>query len=254
MYKCDESPACPIGYTCGTDHICHVEVGVDGDVDDDEFVSIPPGVVSIGCASSPAGCMPDAMPVHDVMLDGFSIERREVTESEYATCGSCTPASGTSAALPVRGVTYGDAVAYCTSIGRKLPSEAQWERAARGTDGDQQVFPWGSAPPTCALAQMLGCGPEPVAEDSLPAGETAEHIEQLAGNVREWVADYYDASFYMSAESRQPDAINAQPAGTAVIRGGSFNSIALSLTVWSRDSLDIDHGSDDLGFRCGTTL
>jgi formylglycine-generating enzyme len=207
----------------------------------------------MGCTSG-SDCGADAQPMHSVPLSTFRIQRYEVTQAQYAACSSCTPIAGSSAELPASGMDWADASAYCTSISLQLPTEAQWEYAARGSD--ERPYPWGSATPSCALAQFAGCGSgEPIGETADPDGQTPQAVQQLAGNVREWTLDYYDANFYGSASATMLDAQNTHSAGDRVVRGGSFRTGSASLSTWARDSHDQtqNHGSDDIGIRCAGT-
>jgi formylglycine-generating enzyme required for sulfatase activity len=191
----------------------------------------------------------DERPVRKVTLKAFAIDRTEVTRADYASCvaaGRCqaTPeklaADGADAKLPVTGVDWSDAQAYCKFAGGRLPTEAEWEKAARGTDGRE--YPWGNDA-DCARANwgnFEGEGPcagknpgHPVAVGQYPSGASPYGVLDLGGNVWEWVADKYD-----------------QESGRRVVRGGSCCSFFVGPRAPNRNAWAPDHRDGDLGFRC----
>jgi formylglycine-generating enzyme required for sulfatase activity len=167
----------------------------------------------------------DERPAHQVAVRGFFLDETEVTNEAYGACvdaGTCRPHDPKSAAVnklgedrmyrkprqPVSAVSWDDATAYCASVGKRLPTEAEWERAARGDDGRR--FPWGDEPPTHERAVF---GEAPTAEvGSRPAGRGPYGHLDLAGNVWEWVADHYDPYAY-----RRPTAAEGRPGTCAEI-------------------------------------
>jgi sulfatase modifying factor 1 len=202
----------------------------------------------------------DEQPRRTVVLAPFSIDADEVTRAEYAACvsaGGCAAATGARARaddatskLPVTGVTWRDADTYCRWVHKRLPTEAEWERAARGTDG--RTYPWGETL-DCARANFGNYDGEgrcpqnpgrPVAVGSYGGGE----LHDFAGNVWEWVADWYDARYYQRAPS-------ANPRGPArgerrVVRGGACCSMFGLPRASNRNAFPPDYRDDDLGFRC----
>ncbi len=187
----------------------------------------------------------DERPVRKVTLKAFAIDRTEVSRAAYAQCvqaAKCRPAAAAEgdANLPVTGVDWNDAQTYCRFAGGRLPSEAEWEKAARGTDGRE--YPWGNDA-DCAKANwgsFEGEGPcagknpgHPVAVGSYPAGASPYGALDLGGNVWEWVADKYDAD-----PTRR------------VVRGGSCCSFFVGPRAANRNAWAPDHRDGDLGFRC----
>ena len=154
---------------------------------------------------------------------------------------------------PMNCVTYHGAQTYCAWAGGRLPTEAEWEFAARGDDG--RAFPWGDDPPSCARVVMEdsvddGCGMDRTAAvGSKPRGATPEGVEDLAGNVWEWVADWYDENYYARSPDRDPDG---PPTGTRrVTRGGAWlSSEPAGLRGAFRDHEEPEYVGNGVGFRC----
>ena len=206
-------------------------------------------------------------PLHEVMLSAYWIDRFEVTNADWAACiaaGACRPLNGDHyhgagyTALgdrPVTAMQWYEADAYCAWAGKRLPSEAQWEKAARGP-ADLRVQPWGDAPRTCERAQVVGCQgagtPRPAAIGTHPAGSSPYGVEDLIGNVREFVSDSYNEFEPTCATPCvDPEGIPASAAdhGYHGVRGGSFGTIAGvgGLLLHERGG---HWWSSDIGFRC----
>ncbi len=150
---------------------------------------------------------------------------------------------------PVVFVSWLDARAYCRWAARRLPSEAEWEKAARGTDGNR--FPWGRDEPTTEHAHFGrargNAGTCPV--DAHPRGASPYGIEDMAGNVFEWCEDVDDASFYLHGPERNPRNTIQPGAAPCVIRGGSYRYDARSLRTYARASFPPTFRLDTVGFR-----
>lgn len=213
----------------------------------------------------------DEQPPHPVKVPAFYIDKKEVTRQDYARCvesGKCkTPLQGEGCTwnlakhdnFPINCVSWGDAAAYCGWAGKRLPTEAEWEKAARGNDG--RVYPWGDQPePSCTQAVMsdesgVGCGKGGTwAVGSKAAGASAFGALDMAGNVSEWVDDWYNADQYKASEYTH----KGPRAGTEkVIRGGSFKDGADHLRSASREARDPKlQGAQavELGFRCAKDM
>jgi formylglycine-generating enzyme required for sulfatase activity len=229
---------------------------------------IPGGEFLMGTSLSTRDGARDEYPERRIFLNAFYMDVFEVTNGRYLAftkaAGHRTPEHPRDKNLtlwrgatvpdafkdhPVVNVAWSDAAAYCAWAGRRLPTEAEWERAARGTTGRR--FPWGDMEPTRTLANYLnqwrnGAGLEPVG--SHPQGASAEGVQDLQGNVWEWVADWYDPSYYATGPSRNPKGPDE---GTRkVIRGSGWESEAPLLRSAHRLSSDPANRNHSLGFRC----
>ena len=209
---------------------------------------------TMGCATEGELCRRDELPGRRVDLSSFTIDRHEVTWHDYGECIDaevCTeprcaaPPSGDD--LPVVCVTWFQARDYCAWLGKRLPSEAEWEKAARGGDGF--VYAWGNQPaPSCALANYATCGGELDEVGRHGAGRSPYGVDDMAGNAFEWVNDWYSESYYAVAPGHDPPG---PPSGNGrVARGGSFafDPSYLRASLRSRD--DPNSSFADLGFRC----
>ena len=198
----------------------------------------------------------DEQPRRTVVLSAYYLDRDEVTREEYRTCvaaGACRPADvradAADARLPITNVSWRDADAYCRFAGGRLPTEAEWERAARGRDG--RVYPWGDTP-DCArgnFGNFEGEGMCP-ANPGRPVevGRYGGELHDLAGNVWEWVADWYDARYYRHAPSANPKG--PRRGQRRVVRGGACCSMFGLPRASNRLAFPPDYRDADIGFRC----
>jgi formylglycine-generating enzyme required for sulfatase activity len=200
-------------------------------------------------------------PRREIHLDAYYIDRHEITTSRYAkfleATGSVRPPEGWETVnlakdgeLPVIGVDWNDAAAYCKWAGRRLPTEAEWEKAARGTDA--RTYPWGEAPPAAELATFRRSAPDayrggltPVGAH--PGGRSPYGADDLAGNAAEWVADWYSESFPRS-DVRNPQGPASGPG--RVIRGGGWQDPPERVSATKRFHANAQTRSEDTGFRC----
>jgi formylglycine-generating enzyme required for sulfatase activity len=198
-----------------------------------------------------------------VSLDAFWIDKTEVTNTRYAKCvqaGKCNPPrserSNTRQSYfgnrgfddyPVIYVSWLDANAYCAWIGGRLPTEAEWEKAARGTDG--RPFPWGDVDPPSAgdLANFHAQDTNPVG--LYPEGASPYGVLDMAGNVSEWVADWFSLEYYSNPPSLNP--MGPDSGEYRVWRGGSWaNTSTDRLRTYSRTGNLPTDSSSGIGFRC----
>ena len=170
----------------------------------------------------------EEQPQHAVSLDAFWIDRNEVTNVQYRTCveaGACIEPrcweedDFNAPDQPVVCVVWADAQDYAAWVGGRLPTEAEWEKAARGTDG--RIYPWGNSPPDCDRANYAGCAGKPLPVGSHPDGASPYDVLEMAGNVQEWVADWYDADYYSRTPVWNPQG--PESGAFRVLRGASFN-------------------------------
>ncbi len=203
-------------------------------------------------------------PLHEVLLDDFWIYQTEVTNGMYALCvaaGGCTPPAVLPsypdvsqvdyqapefADRPIVSVTWAQADTYCKWMNARLPTEAEWEKSARGTDA--RTYAWGEDQPDCDRLNYNNCVGAPADVLDYPTSASPYKALNTAGNASEWVSDWYKASYY--AES---PAVNPQGpvSGTArSVRGGSFASAAEDVRTFTRASEDPLKSRGDLGFRC----
>lgn len=235
------------------------------------MVLIPATEYMMGCDSehnNGYACPSDELPQHMVSLSAFAIDIYEVTNVQYAECvaaDGCLPPIVTAsqarvdyyenpeyANFPMINVKWDDAMAYCTWAGKRLPTEAEWELAARGTT--PKTYAWGDDDPDCSQGNvyydpsMSACVGDTVAVGSYPLGASEFGVMDMTGNVWEWVADSYVEDFYGMSPAENPLAEEANQLRT--VRGGGWASNWLSVRVTSR-AYDLSFYSGvDLGFRC----
>jgi formylglycine-generating enzyme required for sulfatase activity len=221
---------------------------VDGGV----LVYVPAGEFTMGYTGFDA-------PEKRVSLDGYWIYKTEVTNSMYAFCvsvGACAPPvqevgayvydNPVYANYPVVGVTWDMAANYCSWIDGGLPTEAQWEKAARGTDGAS--YPWGGEEASCELGNFEGCvgaltDVTRYAESASPYGAL-----DMAGNVLEWVHDYYGEDYYNNAPAENPTG--PESGDSRVVRGSGFETGFEQAASAIRHPAGNGFHNRDLGFRC----
>ena len=215
-------------------------------------------------------------PQRKVFLSPFSIDRVEVTVAAWRACvqaGACSPAPLAVAddrflkpSLPITSVTWNEAAAYCAWRGARLPSEAEWERAARGTDG--RVWPWGNVLKPNAFNHGRFAAPDDAGSDFIalirpdasdgatflspvgahPDGASPDGIYDMAGNVMEWTADYYRPESPQSSSVVNPHGPDA--GAMRSLRGGSWRQPPFFARTSYREAAAPDTRSTEVGFRC----
>ena len=258
--------------------------------DDAEMLWVPPGSLPMGSEEGHE----DEQPVHQVALDGFWLYKHEVANGQYAAFLEATghaphpwwETSKQRARLPVNNVTWDDAVAYARWAGCRLPTEAQWEYAARGPEG--RVFPWGDGWDRCrcntaeywaerdlddresweAWYQQIGAEWHESGGWALSGAIVVEHLADvgsftspsgaswcgaldLAGNVSEWCADWFDEGYYASSALQNP--LGPESGSERVTRGGCWDARPERSRSSYRSSTTPDDRGYGLGFRCVAT-
>ena len=221
----------------------------------------------------------DEQPAHEVFIDSFWMDQVEVTTGMYDLCvraGTCRPPRQLRSDnreeyygnpefrdYPVVNVAWFDANAYCQWAGRRLPTEAEWERAARGDD--KRNYPWGDELPNEYNSNSLNTVGDTTRVGSYAEGASPYGVLDMAGNVWEWVSDYYRADYYSKSPLENPQGPSAEDVfdSMRVIRGGSFQEDGIFLRLVNRSYLQgpdpraelVDEAyygksSTRVGFRC----
>lgn len=248
-------------------------------VDGMSQIYIPDGTFRMGGLDADA--QSDEMPAHSVTMKGFWMDKFEVTNAMFFACvqtGACEPPryfkSDTRESyfnnpefndFPVVYVTWLQADTYCKWAGRRLPTEAEWEYAARGTDF--RTYPWGDERPDSSRGNFNFFVGDTTRVGSYPAGASPFGVLDLSGNVAEWVADYYDSNYYAQGASINPSGPGARSEYfQRVIRGGTFQDAFKDVRLAGRasirgsnpnasDPLSQDYlgeVSPKIGFRCAS--
>ena len=223
-------------------------VWVDGSI----LVHVPGGEFVMGDGG-------DDNPVHTVGLSSFWVYRTKVTNRMYSICiaaGRCMPPQTDEAIkalsdpvkrdFPVVDVDWQQAEAYCQFVDGRLPTEAQWEKTARGPDGN--IYPWGDSAPACDLLNYKDCVGDKSDVYDYPVGKSYYEALDLSGNVFEWVADWYTPGYY--TDSPKVDPLGPELGEVRSVRSSSFNSEAGILSPARRFFLKPEDHRPDLGFRC----
>ena len=225
------------------------------------MVLVPSGEFIMGSSAAS-----DERPAHRVSLDSYYIDKFEVTNARYAKYMEAvttqqSPHQWSAVKLnedgdrPVIGVSWADAEAYCRWTGKRLPTEAEWEKAARGTDA--RKYPWGDEEPREGIANFGRCcgwsGFGLLAKvGTNQAGQSPYGVHDMAGNVWEWVADWYDSQYYKTSAAQNPKGPGA--GRDKVIRGGSWSNRGGDVRATIRDKVPPTYRNYSIGFRCVSSV
>jgi formylglycine-generating enzyme required for sulfatase activity len=220
---------------------------------------VPAGEFIMGSSMGEA----DEQPVHWVYVETFFMDKYQVSVSQYARFLDATSQEAPPdwsimnrsqhQKRPIANVDWPEAKAYCTWAGKRLPTEAEWEKAARGTDG--RTYPWGNEHPTKFFANVnrdnWNNHGALTAVGIFEGGKSPYGIYDMAGNVWEWVNDWYDPDYYKTSPSKNPTGPSTGE--SKVIRGGSWGSGPDSLRTANREIHSPSIRGLGTGFRCAKT-
>ena len=235
---------------------------------EENMIKIPAGLFIMGSIDKQA----DERPMQKVYLNEYFIDRYEVSSQQYSEFlnekrngkyfsinkygtlefeKGYRPRKGLEN-LPINNISWAGARAYCRSKNKRLPTEAEWEKAARGSDGGR--YPWGNEPPNPEKARFLMYWEELKARvmvpvDTMPQGKSPYGLFHMAGNVKEWVDDWYDREYY-SDPNHGSNPIGPLGGEYKVLKGGSWRDLPGFLYSSYRNNNDPSSGMEDYGFRC----
>lgn len=236
------------------------------------MILIPTGPFTMGSEDG----LPNERPEHTVTLDSYYVDQYEVTLSLYRKFLESTKqespstwddeATTTVGDRPATGMKWQSALAYCQWAGKRLPTEAEWEKAARGTDGRR--YPWGDMQPFVDIANYnrgmwvneaitlvavtSGLEGMSVRHGLKEGGKSPFGLSHMAGNAAEWVADWYGRDYYQRTPEMNP--LGPATGEKRVIRGGSWADLPAALRVTARFSAEADYEDRTIGFRCAMNV
>jgi serine/threonine-protein kinase len=226
-------------------------------------VYVPEGEFLMGSSEADTNASKFERPQRSVFVDAFWADQTEVTNAMYVQCvdaGGCLiPIGSTSATrleyfrnpaynnYPVLYVSWANARAYCEWAGRRLLTEAEWEKAARGPDGP--LFPWGDAVPNPSRTNFNNTKGDTTAVGSYPNNASVYGALDMSGNVWEWVSDWYGGGYYATAPAINPQGPEAGV--SRVLRGGAWDSALKDIRAAARLAFGPTSRQNFIGFRCG---
>lgn len=224
-----------------------------------ELVTVPAGTFVMGDINGE----PSEYPERRVRMRAYAIERHEVTNAAYKACvkaGHCIAPPEIKNPLlggdqyPVVAVSWLDADTYCRWVGRRLPTEAEWEYAARGSD--MRKWPWKGIfdPEKANTRNTLDSYPKTAPVESFPTGVSPFGVYDMAGNVAEWTADYFDPTMYRSTPKSVENPLGPSSGRDRVVRGGSWADGPHQVRTSARDTQSPTEIDNSTGFRCAKSL
>jgi formylglycine-generating enzyme required for sulfatase activity len=236
------------------------------------MVLVPAGPFTMGSNDG----LPNERPEHTVTLDAYYIDQYEVTLSLYRKFLNAEKqeppltwddeAASTVGNRPAIGIKWKSAAAYCQWAGKRLPTEAEWEKAARGTD--RRRYPWGDMQPFVDIANYnrgvwvseaitlmavtSGIEGMSVRHGLKEGGRSPYGVFHMAGNAAEWVADWYERDYYRKSPGKNPPGPSTGE--KRVLRGGSWADVPSALSVTARFSAEPDFEDRTMGFRCAMNV
>ena len=203
------------------------------------------------------GWFSDESPRHAVTVDGFYMDRTEVTQAEFERVMGTNPSQFKAPSRPVEKVAWAEAKIYCEKLGKRLPTEAEWEKAARG--GSTARYYWGDEPKggyanfcdtNCEFSQRVKAADDGYATTA-PVGSYKANeygLYDMAGNVWEWIADWYDGKYYQQESVKNPKGPSSGQ--SKVLRGGSWSGNPNNMRTANRNWNDPSRRYSLYGFRC----
>jgi formylglycine-generating enzyme required for sulfatase activity len=227
------------------------------------WVTIPAGEFQMGSESNNDNDK-NAIPVHKVYLDTYQIGKYEVTNKQYNQCRRANICTGSilpdKLDHPVANVSWYDAKTYCEWVGGRLPTEAEWEKAASWDDQRKakRIFPWGESIDCTHANYMHGGNPASAGDDfcvgdttpvgSYESGKSPYGLYDMAGTVWEWVNDWYSATYYQNSPSSNPPG--PETGEFRVLRGGPWNGDPSFARSTDRFRISPALANNSWGFRC----
>jgi serine/threonine-protein kinase len=234
---------------------------VISDKDGMTLLYVPAGEFTMGTTTGNS----DEKPVHKATLNAFWIDKTEVTNRMYALCvraGTCIEPAGKSSAThssyygdsdfdnyPVIFMVWNSAKAYCEWADRRLPTEAEWEKAARGIDA--RTYPWGNDAPNSNLLNYKYAIGDVTEVGKYPNGASPYGALDMAGNAWEWVADWYSQIYYQDSPSSNP--LGANSGQYKVLRGGTWYDSDTGVRSTDRGGTEPADAGYNVGFRCASS-
>lgn len=240
-------------------------------MEDDYVIKIPEGMLLVdegyymmGAENGDLYAQDAAKPLHEIFTKPYYIDKFEVSNGDYAECvaaGACSAPQKTSSKtreqyydstafsrFPVVNVTWQDAQNYCEYVDKRLPTEAEWEKAARGTE-DSRRYSWGNGSPKIYYVNVTKSPGDTEMPNSYPKGNSPYGLADVMANVSEWTSDWFAEDAYKTlTENENPGG--PEDGTEKVVRGDSFETELSMLHLTNRSGMDPAAYSDTVGFRC----